>query len=210
MNASTFSSNGALVAFSANTRDTRLGDTFSCSAHSSAVMRASASAARNRDLRASAGESTLEATELSSSVMKRNLFAFHAASSPNYRRNVAKTQLTAAQEFGRRLAQERRHKAFVEARDIGQRDVAQAVDVSESTLSRWEAGEVMPRDDTLLKLARFFGVTPAWLRYGQEPRTNAPPANIPVEDNDKPLETGRGATPPASKQAAGGGRRRGN
>lgn len=87
---------------------------------------------------------------------------------------MSKSQLTAAQQFGLRLAQERRHKAFLDARDLGQKDVAKAVGVSESTLSRWEAGETMPREEAMLKLARYFKVTPAWLRYGTEPREAGP------------------------------------
>lgn len=73
-------------------------------------------------------------------------------------------------QFGERLAQERREKAARERRDITQRDVAVAVNETPTNYSRWEAGINMPKDAAIAKLAIYFGVTPAWLRYGQEPR----------------------------------------
>lgn len=78
--------------------------------------------------------------------------------------------MTVAQEFGARLAQERRLKAAQEERDILKKDVAKTLGTSESTYGRWEAGLVMPDDDTMVTLANYFGVTPSWLRYGQAPR----------------------------------------
>jgi len=80
---------------------------------------------------------------------------------------------------GERIAQERRLKAVREKRDIDQLVVAEAVGVTGPTISRWESGDVIPRDGVLVELARYFGVTPAWLRYGQEPR-EAPPEHRPV------------------------------
>ena len=61
-------------------------------------------------------------------------------------------------------------KAAREARDVDQKAIAKAIGASESAVSRWENGESIPKDQWLLKLAHYFGVTPAWLRYGQEPR----------------------------------------
>lgn len=97
---------------------------------------------------------------------------------------MSATQITPAKAFGRRVAQERRHKAVAEERDIAQKDVAKALSVSESTVSRWEAGEVMPRDDVLTRLAKYFGVTPAWLRYGQEPRAAPEQAGVDTVAHD--------------------------
>ncbi len=80
--------------------------------------------------------------------------------------NVAVTQPTPVQRFGRRIAQLRRLKAVAEERDIDQKTVADAMDVAQSTVSRWEAGDVMPKDDVLVRLAEYFHVEPGWLRYG--------------------------------------------
>ena len=80
---------------------------------------------------------------------------------------------------GDRIAQERRLKAARDCTDVDQRTVAEAVGVSAPTVSKWESGEATPRDGVLVELARYFGVTPAWLRYGQMPR-EAPPEHRPV------------------------------
>lgn len=84
------------------------------------------------------------------------------------------------QSFGERLAQERREKAARERRDISQKDVAEAVGSSAPSVSRWENGGQPPGDAILERLARYFGVTMGWLRYGQEPRTYEPAAVPPV------------------------------
>jgi transcriptional regulator with XRE-family HTH domain len=76
------------------------------------------------------------------------------------------TQLAGTEGFGQRLAQERRLKAVREERDIDQKDVAAAVGTSPTNVSRWERGLVVPGDDNIQKLAKYFGVTPGWLRYG--------------------------------------------
>ena len=83
------------------------------------------------------------------------------------------------QGFGDRLAQERREKAARERRDVMQRDVATAVGTTPATVSRWEQGLAKPGDHMMEKLAAYFGVTPGWLRYGQEPR-EAPKASRPA------------------------------
>ncbi len=90
-------------------------------------------------------------------------------------------------KFGRRLAQERRHKAVRDQCDILKKDVAKAVGASESSVGRWEAGLIMPEEPMILQLAKYYGVTPAWLRYGTEPREA--PADDAAED---PRPTARG------------------
>lgn len=74
-------------------------------------------------------------------------------------------------KFGERVAQERREKSARERRDVLQSEIADAIGTTPTSVGRWEAGLVMPKDAMLVKLAHYFGVTPAWLRYGQEPRT---------------------------------------
>ncbi len=61
-------------------------------------------------------------------------------------------------------------KSVRDAKDVQKQDVAKAIGVSNATVGRWEASEVMPDDAKMERLARYFGVTAAWLRYGTEPR----------------------------------------
>jgi transcriptional regulator with XRE-family HTH domain len=79
------------------------------------------------------------------------------------------------EEFGLRVSQERRLKAARDCCDIGQKDVAKAVGTTPASVSRWEAGLNMPSDRQLEKLAAYFGVTAAWLRYGVETRSGVEP-----------------------------------
>ena len=81
------------------------------------------------------------------------------------------------ESFATRVAQERRLKAVALRTDIDQLTVAKALKVAPATVSRWENGASIPDDETMNRLAAYFGVTPAWLRYGQEPR-------VPFADGD--------------------------
>jgi len=97
--------------------------------------------------------------------------------------------VTTLQAFAARLAQERRQKAARDRRDIGQKDVAKAVKTTPASVSRWESGLNMPDDDTVIRLAAYFGVTPSWLRYGQAPREAEPervdvPIGVPFEPQE--------------------------
>lgn len=85
--------------------------------------------------------------------------------------------------LGWRLAQARREKAAREHRDIQQADVAKAVGASKASVSRWENDIDIPREGALAKLAKYLGVTPAYLRYG------IGKAPVPLQDPDA---TGRG------------------
>lgn len=70
--------------------------------------------------------------------------------------------------LGHRLAQLRREKAWREARDIDQTEIAKAIGIGakkQSYVSRWE-NDVIPKDEIIVKLAAFYGVNPGWLRYG--------------------------------------------
>jgi transcriptional regulator with XRE-family HTH domain len=71
-----------------------------------------------------------------------------------------------ALEVGERIAQARREKAARERKDIRHTDMAAALKVSGATVSDWEAGKVRPRPAAMEKLARYLGVTPAYLAYG--------------------------------------------
>lgn len=122
-------------------------------------------------------------------------------------------QGSATQGFGSRLAQERREKAAREQRDIAQKDVAEAVGSSGPSVSRWEAGVGGPPSDSMIeRLAAYFGVTPSWLRYGQEPRQPDVPTGV-IERDYEGAEPGtakrtvEAKKPPAKKAAGGKGRR---
>lgn len=97
-------------------------------------------------------------------------------------------------------------KAVRDRRDIDQKDVAAAVGASPATVSRWEAGLVVPGDATIEKLARYFGVTPAWLRYGQEPRSPEPTSKV---ETGLPLYPMKPGIPERPSQPAEKHRRRG-
>ena len=91
--------------------------------------------------------------------------------------------------FGRRVSQERRHKGVREERDVMPSDIALALGVSLSTYLRWEAGAVWPREAAMKSLADYFGVAPAWLRYGVPLReTEVPTESISAGDERRALE----------------------
>jgi transcriptional regulator with XRE-family HTH domain len=68
--------------------------------------------------------------------------------------------------LGQRIAQARREKGARDHRDITQLDVAKAIGTTGASVSEWEADKKAPREETLSKLARYLGVSPAYLRYG--------------------------------------------
>ena len=52
-----------------------------------------------------------------------------------------------------------RIKDLREDRDLRQLDVAQAVGIDQRSLSNYETGKTNPDSETVIKLAKFFGVT---------------------------------------------------
>jgi len=56
-----------------------------------------------------------------------------------------------------------RLKALREARRLTQDDLAQALDISEPQIWRYENGESKPRGDVVIKFATFFGVSADYL-----------------------------------------------
>lgn len=56
-------------------------------------------------------------------------------------------------------------------RGLTQRQLAQALGVTEATVVRWETGARQPRVGIIKRLAQFFQVSPQWLLRGEEPRT---------------------------------------
>lgn len=104
-------------------------------------------------------------------------------------------------------------KGVREHRDVEKQEVARAIGVSSSTYIRWEDG-LVPGDGAMEKLAGFFGVTPAYLRYGTLPREypqneSAPeldPNPQPMTDREAEALEKRLRGTPAVKKRKGNGR----
>ena len=110
--------------------------------------------------------------------------------------------MTLAQAFGRRLAQERRRKAYFEERDVTQRTVAQAVGLTSAAISKYEAGETIPNDTILAKLAAFYEVRPGWLRLGEGEREVIPTATVDVVAGAHPRPSRAVASPTKRQKGA--------
>lgn len=95
------------------------------------------------------------------------------------------------EDFADRLARLRRH------RGVDNAAIADGAGVSVKTVSHWIGGQ-MPETGALLKLARFFDVSPNWLLEGEgEPAAQAvPPAAKKkpgrYRDLSTPKKPGRG------------------
>lgn len=72
---------------------------------------------------------------------------------------------------------------------LSQIDLADALDVSRQTVSKWETGAVLPSAENLLALSRLYGVTVDTLLNGEaEERAQEPPELIPLpEEPPAPL-----------------------
>jgi len=57
-------------------------------------------------------------------------------------------------------------KELREKRDVSQREIAEALDVTSAAVSAWETGAKKPRFDKLQALADYFGVNPDYLMGG--------------------------------------------
>lgn len=124
--------------------------------------------------------------------------------------------MTGPGTLGERIAQSRRLLGVRENRDISPSDLAGRLGVSAATVYRWESNEKSPREDALAALAALFGVTRAYLRYGEG--ETAPPerfvAEVDRSEVDQFQETAMPAMPAMPKQKAAprekGGRKAGN
>lgn len=89
------------------------------------------------------------------------------------------------QSLAEGIAQARRELSARERRDVSQAEIAEAVGVTVPTYSRWEKGQRTPDEADVQRLAKFFGVTPAYLRYGipgnvREGATGTPAKGAPA------------------------------
>lgn len=74
------------------------------------------------------------------------------------------------------------------ARGMSQGDLAEALDVSRQSISKWETGGAVPELDKLMKLSSLFGVTLDQLVTGEEPKTpEPPPPQVIVERHGMPV-----------------------
>jgi transcriptional regulator with XRE-family HTH domain len=102
-------------------------------------------------------------------LTERKVVPFHGTRKTFVDTSFPVLEVTIPQSLGARIGQARREKGVREGRDVLQSDVAEALGVGAATVSRWEAGQAIPREDALVRLATYLGVTPAYLRYGTEP-----------------------------------------
>lgn len=78
-------------------------------------------------------------------------------------------------------------------RDLTMKEVGIAIGVGESTISQYETGKRQPDQQTLLKLADYFGVSVDYL-LGREMEENASPLlHIPEEYKNLPIAFYEGA-----------------
>lgn len=70
------------------------------------------------------------------------------------------------QAIADRLAQLRRKKAYLEARDVTQAEVAGDIGVSLESYSRYENGKRKVPEHAVQALATYYGVEPSFIRYG--------------------------------------------
>jgi transcriptional regulator with XRE-family HTH domain len=109
-----------------------------------------------------------------------------------------------AKGLGGRLLEARLQLGQKRGADVRKADVARALDVTGTTVGRWEADEKEPDLETIVRLARYLEVSPAWLAFGDNAKESAtPPLRGPgpnavrVPDPRK----SRATPPPRKKQA---------
>lgn len=100
------------------------------------------------------------------------------------------------------LAQARREMAARERREIPHEEIAGFIGVSAAAYSRWENGKRVPGEGAVIKLAEFFGVTPAYLRYGIT-------HEVPRRAAGKSVAQELAANENAPREEAKGGKKRG-
>lgn len=74
---------------------------------------------------------------------------------------------TELQMLGARLRQARRELSARLGRDVLQGEVAVAAGLSQPSVSAIERGTQEPTREGLARLARYYGVDPGWLAFGQ-------------------------------------------
>ena len=106
------------------------------------------------------------------------------------------TELTT---FGARLRQARRLMSARTGLDVRQGEIADALEVTQTAVSNWEADRTEPSFATVAALAKFLGVDAGWLAFGESPR----PAESQPRSRQMPITKNE---PPAKRRKANGGR----
>jgi transcriptional regulator with XRE-family HTH domain len=75
--------------------------------------------------------------------------------------------VTHQQEVAARIAQLRREKSAGEKRDVLQKEIAKAAGVSIVTYGRYESGQRKVPEEVVIALAKYYGTTPWFIRYGR-------------------------------------------
>lgn len=97
-----------------------------------------------------------------------------------------------ASGFGERVAQARREMSARLRRDVRQMDVARALGVTHTAVSRWESGDKVPDVNTIERLAAFYGLRAGYLAFGELPeREDTPPVTPPAPpaQDHRPVQT---------------------
>lgn len=112
-------------------------------------------------------------------------------------------------EIAGRIAQLRRRKSYLEARDVTQAEVAGDIGVSLESYSRYENGKRRTPESAIDALARYYGVKPSFIRYGEssgEPvyggQVSETEALAAQAELNARLARERAADPPAAPPAA--------
>lgn len=86
--------------------------------------------------------------------------------------------MTQQQQVAARLAQLRRMKSVAEHRDIRQPELAALCGVEPETYSRWENGKRGVPDEAIFALAKYYDVTPGFIRYGEPMQGTLTPEQV--------------------------------
>ncbi|WP_333604348.1 helix-turn-helix transcriptional regulator [Lactobacillus acetotolerans] len=75
-----------------------------------------------------------------------------------------------------------RLKEVRKAKKLSQRDLAQALSVSQQTIGSWEVGRSEPNTELLQRIANYFNVTVDYLLENEKEKSATHPKHIDVED----------------------------
>jgi transcriptional regulator with XRE-family HTH domain len=68
--------------------------------------------------------------------------------------------MTRQQEIAQRIAQLRRRRSYLEARDVTQQEIAAVIGTTPETYSRYQSGKLKVPDEVIDALAAWYGVQP--------------------------------------------------
>lgn len=122
-------------------------------------------------------------------------------------------EVTGIAGIPRRLVRARRLLGAESENPVTQRQIAEAVGVTEGQVGHWEKGRQIPDLLMIEKLSAALAVRAEWLTYGTEPMARGQSAEVPLAENVPAVPAmvealrrtrGEGAAEPTAKKAAGG------